>query len=365
MTIEPQHTSRLIAQALKEGAAGVLATVVKTEGSTYRKPGAMMFVPEAGDPLGLLSGGCLEDIIANEAREVGRHGDTKLLHFDLMQDGEYLVGYGKGCFGKLWILLEPLSSTLLPHLADNDAEKRTALIYECQGHVPVRPGQRVILEGAKAHSDFSSSASVIEARVVAELASLSPSGKAYAAEMVVDEGIVRYCVHATKPPVDLVVFGAGPDARPLVSLASELGWHVRVFDHRPAHVVPSRFPGADLVELYQPSSVGTQLGVKPHSAAVLMTHNLLVDAEILRWAARAPELRYIGVLGPAARMARIYEHWDDEREELRGGLRGRLRSPIGLALGGAGEADIALAVIAEIQAWREGASACPMSGVSA
>lgn len=361
MTSEARHTSRRINEALRSGARGVLATVVKTEGSTYRKPGATMFVPEAGDPIGLLSGGCLEDLIANEAREVGLRREAKLLHFDLMQDGEYLVGYGKGCFGKLWILLEPTPHALTSRLADEEAERCFALVYDCQGDVPVRPGQRVVLEGARAHSDFGPRAAVVQAALTTELQGFKTGAKPYASEMKAGDGLIRYCVHSSKPALDLVVFGAGPDAKPLVALACELGWRVRVFDHRPAHVMASRFPGADLVELYHPSSLASQLSVKEHSAAVLMTHNLLVDAEILKWAARTPALRYVGVLGPPSRTARIREHWEEDASGLDRALSGRLRSPIGLALGGAGEADIALAIVAEIQAWWNGASARPMS----
>ena len=81
----------------------VLATIVETKGSTYKKPGAMMLVTGDGAPAGLLSGGCLEDDIAAHARGVLADGKARLIEYDLTDDSPF--GLGLGCRGEVEIML--------------------------------------------------------------------------------------------------------------------------------------------------------------------------------------------------------------------------------------------------------------------
>src|ERR1700741_1384232 len=89
-----------------EGAACVLATIVATAGSTYRKAGAQMLVTAGRQLRGLLSGGCLEVDLVEHAREVLLTGNARLASYDMRGEGDLLFGIGSGCEGAVQVLLE-------------------------------------------------------------------------------------------------------------------------------------------------------------------------------------------------------------------------------------------------------------------
>jgi len=354
----PNATIRLHAELARcrEGRAeGILATVVETEGSTYRKAGATMLVPRFGAPIGLLSGGCLEPEIARLARAAWEEGRSRLIEFDLTQDGEYLVGYGKGCAGKVRILLEPLLDDA-PWRALNASQRparRTgiALVYEARGVATVAPGDRVVVDedGALTVCGRDGAlAGVLAARLRMGLSEHAP--KPFHEDFPWHAGHVRVAYHYAEPPVTLRLFGAGVDAEPLAAFGATLGWNVFLYDHRPAQLERSRFPLVAGLESYDPARIRVVPGAR--EAIVIMTHNLLADAQVLAWASAQPahHVAYVGLLGPAARRDRILR-WLVEEENLDAlaALGDRLHAPIGMDLGGAGEAAIALAVTAEIQ----------------
>ena len=85
----------------------VLATVVATAGSTYRKPGARMLIMADGSYLGLLSGGCLEADLKIHAQEVLDSGVPRAVEYDMRGPDDILFGIGAGCEGAMRVLLEP------------------------------------------------------------------------------------------------------------------------------------------------------------------------------------------------------------------------------------------------------------------
>src|SRR6202012_1493456 len=97
----------LLERAPKASERRVLATVVATAGSTYRKPGARMLLMEDGSYIGLLSGGCLEADLQIHAREVLRSGAARAFEYDTRGPDDTLFGVGAGCEGTMRVLLEP------------------------------------------------------------------------------------------------------------------------------------------------------------------------------------------------------------------------------------------------------------------
>lgn len=334
---------------LAEGArdACVLVTVVRTAGSTYRKSGAQMLVPRTGEPIGLLSGGCLEDDIVKSARALFAAGAaaTKLLFFDLMPESEFLVGYGKGCSGQLTVLLERIDAAraashgaVLDKIAAADAERAVALVYEAPEGSTLRVGDRVLAHEAN-----------ISACPASLLTALVDAATAAKPQHFSDSKGLHAALFRIRPPQDLVIFGAGPDSPALARFADQLGWSVRICDHRPARLEAARYPASTAFVHYNPETLGDELETNARTAVVVMTHNLLVDAEILKWAAARP-LAYLGLLGPSHRRDRIYNWLRSQGTDLEPQLAPRLFAPIGLDLGGdGGEWDIALAIVAQIQ----------------
>ncbi len=93
----------------QRGESAVLATVVAVEGSAYRREGARMLIESDGRLTGVLSGGCLENDLAERAAAVLASGNPALATYDLRAPDEILWGLGLGCGGKITLLLQPLS----------------------------------------------------------------------------------------------------------------------------------------------------------------------------------------------------------------------------------------------------------------
>src|SRR5438876_1330835 len=91
----------------KQGRKMALATIVAVRGSTYRRPGARLLVPEEGAPIGNISGGCLEGDVADLARVVMREGTARLAGWDLTADDDAVWGLGLGCNGAIEVFIEP------------------------------------------------------------------------------------------------------------------------------------------------------------------------------------------------------------------------------------------------------------------
>ncbi len=102
----------------ERGEKMALATIVSVRGSTYRRPGARLLVPETGDLVGNISGGCLEGDVADVAKVVMVDGQPRIASFDLTADDEAVWGWGLGCNGAIDVFVEP---------ADKAAEVARAL----------------------------------------------------------------------------------------------------------------------------------------------------------------------------------------------------------------------------------------------
>jgi xanthine/CO dehydrogenase XdhC/CoxF family maturation factor len=148
----------------------------------------------------------------------------------------------------------------------------------------------------------------------------------------------------------LVVYGAGNDAQPLVHLAASLGWRITVMDGRPNLATAARFPEAAEVRIVPVRELET---LPPDAGAyhVLLSHNYAYDLAALQTLLPV-SVPYIGLLGPRAKAGRLLR--EDElnlsEAEVSNALQNRLHSPIGLSLGGETPEEIALAIVAEIQA---------------
>jgi xanthine/CO dehydrogenase XdhC/CoxF family maturation factor len=150
-------------------------------------------------------------------------------------------------------------------------------------------------------------------------------------------------------PFSLFVFGAGPDAAPLVRMAKELGWHVTVVDWRPAYVTRESFPSADELVLARPEETRDAFAVPRGAAAVIMTHNFDSDVALVRSLLASGAL-FVGLLGPRAKGDLLLERLAEEGIIPTEDDIARFHSPVGLDIGAETPEEIALAILAEIQA---------------
>jgi xanthine dehydrogenase accessory factor len=280
-----------------EGHAFALALVAMTDGSTYRKPGALALIGADGTHVGVISGGCLEPGLEVLAREALRAGVPRMAVFDTRSDDDLLFGSGSGCRGRMQVLALP-----------------------CE---PGRPGdgvEEIIRAGVERRS------------VTVSLAMLAPD--------LFDAGEVT----VQRSP-QLLLVGASPEARPLLRIARTLGWYGSVADHREALLAPDQIGAADRVLPLRPEPALKAVSAERIDAALVMTHVASTDLEALRGLATR-DVPYIGLLGPPARR-------DELLAELapveRDAIEPRLHAPVGLPLGGDGPEAIALAIVAELQ----------------
>jgi len=325
----------------------VLATVVRTDGPTYTKPGALMLIAHSGEYAGLLSGGCLEGDLAEHSRTVFHDGKTKLVCYDMHGPDELVFGLGSGCEGSMDILLQRLD-------AAGSWQPMTRLASEWQAHrsegvlLVVRSEDEALPAGSGV---FVSDAQQFGSVAAGALAPLAQEQRAHGSNRFISRALPGVDVLALieTPPPRVILLGAGPDAKPVSELASFLGWNLTVIDHRPQYAQADRFPQAELVLDGGPPALAQLLQAgRPLSscfaAAIVMSHHFLSDRDYLAALANS-DIPYIGLLGPAVRRERLLAHLGTHAVHL----RGRLRSPVGLDLGAGTPETIALAIAAEIQ----------------
>lgn len=301
-----------LADAPEEPAA--LATLVRVEGSSYRRPGARLLVMAHGTRSGSISGGCLEDDVVLRARRVLVTGQPEIAVYDTTSENDLVWGVGLGCQGVVHILIEPLPS--------------------------VRPDWiTIVRENLRRRRD--TTLTIIYAG--------NPTLGTSLASMTCASAPTATVFHETiSAPPALVIFGAGQDARPLVRMAKELGWHITVADARAGYAIASNFPEADTVIAAPAAEVTHHLPKNNSIFAVVMTHRYAEDLQLLRELLPHP-LAYLGLLGPRKRTDRLLAHLHAEGFTPDEAMLARLHAPIGLDLGGSTPETVALAILAELQ----------------
>jgi xanthine dehydrogenase accessory factor len=304
-----------------------LATVVSVRGSSYRRPGARLLVPRDSPPVGLISGGCLEDEAARLARQAIADDIPLLVTIDHSHEGDELWGSGLGCRGVIELLAEPppLAGETLEALAAARSQGRASyLLTSLDGERRRLTPDESIALGERA------------ARAVAH------GRPALIGETVLD---------AILPPLHLVVCGAGPDAAPLVAAGVRQGWRVDVVDPRRSWLRPERFPGARLLDA-EPDAAADAVGAGEWTAVVIMSHDYLRDAAFLGgFLGRG--VTYLGILGPRDRTERLISELPSPPSE---GDLAALHAPAGLDLGADGAEQVATSIVAEILAVLHGRS---------
>jgi xanthine/CO dehydrogenase XdhC/CoxF family maturation factor len=338
----------------EKGERMALATIVAVRGSTYRRPGARLLVPEEGAPIGNISGGCLEGDVADMAKIVMDEGRARLAGWDLTADDDAVWGLGLGCNGAIEVFIEP---------ADRAAEVAGALRMALEEERPisvvtvlesgaagVEPGARIVVKPDGAAEGTLGEPLVDDAAIDAAQEMLA----AERSEVRTLPGDVRAFVEVLEPPLRLLVCGAGHDAIPLVRAAAGIGWSPVVVDDRPAFLTRDRYPeAAAFVEVERPEDAAKVAQADARTFVVVMTHNFLRDKEYLRSFLNSP-VAYIGMLGPAARTQRLLMELADEGIDVTDADRARIHGPSGLDLGSEGPEEIAGSIVAEIVAVKRG-----------
>lgn len=277
------HELDRIIAAIKATDRGFVATVVRTEGSTYRRPGARAVITDRGDVAGTISGGCLERDLAARSKDWMRDMKPRVVTYDSSREDDIVFGLGLGCRGVIHVYIEPF---------DAEHPSRLATEFEWNGREPV--SWTTSLDG------------------------------------------VTLLVETIRPQRSIVIFGGGPDVEPVARLAEAVGWSARTVAPRDVH----------------PEQIAEKVDLTAFDAAIVMTHNYLYDAALLR-TLFTTGIAYLGLLGPKSR-------GDELLAQIENADHSRLHYPIGLDLGGETPEEIALAIVAEVQSALNGRDGRPL-----
>ncbi|MBW4494923.1 MAG: XdhC family protein [Oscillatoria princeps RMCB-10] len=336
------------------GKTAALATLVKLQGSSYRQLGARMLVTEEGAVAGSLSGGCLEDDVFERAGEVMRSGNPIAVEYDTKADQDIIWGLGLGCNGIVRILIECLTHESQSHIRfiSECFHRRqvgvVATVFSVEGELSAKVGDRLML---RQDDDIISNigdcelAGALREEALEVLENSRSKVKLYPLKA----GNAEVFIEVIQPPVRLLLFGAGSDAVPVVRFAKELGWQVTVIDSRPAYATSARFPLADRVIVAGAETIDRHIQPDSRTVAAVMTHHYLRDLEILNILLTSP-LRYVGLLGSKGRTEKLLAELHEKGIIIKAENLARFYSPVGLDIGAETPEEIALAVIAEIQA---------------
>jgi xanthine dehydrogenase accessory factor len=328
---------RQVVERWHRESALILVTLVRVQGSSYRQPGARLIVCKDGSYEGGISAGCLEADLLRKAAWLTRDG-AAVERYSTLFDEPAEMPFGLGCGGVLDVLLESVST------------------HECQALLSAieasLAGQENIVVTWLPSGGNSVMRAVFHAdgQLIFASPGLSNESLAQARVMCLDgtnSGVDGIFMERLVPPQRLYVLGAGDDAKPLVTMASLLGWSVTVVDGRTHLARRSRFPESDVRVMSNPDGALREIG--PRDAVVIMSHRYEQDAHCLLTILPARP-RYLGLLGSRQRSALLIA---DVAARLRMPVSEcceLICAPVGLDLGGDGPEAIALAIIAEAQA---------------
>ncbi len=356
---------------LAADAGGALVTITRTTGSVYRREGAKMVCRPDGELVGSISGGCLESDVYEVSVGVVEQGRPEMVTYDTNAENENVWGLGLGCNGTVEVLVEPLAwwrtptgrATFDAVTAHVDAGRRCgiATVLSADG-TPPDAMHRVLLgeDGSVVGGEGTPLDAAIVQRLREALAERGPR-PSRRATIATPEGAREVFLDVLAPPTRLVVVGGGHDAIPLVRLARELGFVVTLVDSRPQFATHERFPEADSVICAAPEEFARLVPLTKGAAVILMTHNYLRDREVLKQLLTSnAEFVYLGALGPRVRTEQMLSEIQAAGIALSAERVAQVHTPIGLDLGADAPAEIALAVLAELLAVRNGRDAIPL-----
>lgn len=310
-----------------EGLKVATATVVRTERSAPRDPGAVLAVSERGELAGSVTGGCVEPAVYEEARAVLAGGPPRLVEYGIADDEAFEVGLP--CGGTVHIFVDLLDPALVAPIAEAvRTERPVALAVRTGGEAAGRK-ELVYADGGDG------------GEVAARARELLARGETGFVTVAGEEVFVS----SFAPRPRMYVFGAIDFASALASIGRFLGYRVTVCDARAKFVTPERFPDVDELVVDWPDRFLASAPVDERTAICVLTHDAKFDVPILKTALATPA-GYIGAMGSRRTTERRAERLREEGvsdEQM-----ARIHAPIGLKIASRTPEEVAVAIAAEI-----------------
>jgi xanthine/CO dehydrogenase XdhC/CoxF family maturation factor len=332
-----------------------------------------MLITEDGQLTGAISGGCLEGDALRRALLAIHQQQNKLVTYDTTDEEDAKFGVQLGCNGIVHILFEPIDPTapvnpirLLERVVEKRRHAVLVTLFSMRNSFPGQPGTCFLYLGEEAiHTGLCDSLKTMLWDDCLQV--LQNEVSAMKTYQVGDEAMssgnetMSALVEFIKPPVALVVAGAGNDAIPLIEMAYTMGWEITLVDGRPDYANARRFPKAGRILVAKSDHIVAKLEIDKQTAVLLMTHNYNYDLSLLKQLLTAgKDCLYIGSLGPRIKLERMFEELEKEGILYSPAEREKIFGPMGLDIGSETAEEIALSVMAEVKAVLSGKTGRPL-----
>ncbi len=330
---------------LSGGSRVALATVVDTWGSSPRPVGAKMAVRDDMAMIGSVTGGCVEAAVIDKAIETLKDDQVRLLHYGVSDDTAWDVGLA--CGGKVSVFVEPLDVNWWGAVSRTiDEHHAAATLTIIEGHdagrkILVAESGEVLFTGPILNS--------LQRDTLTLTATLALGERAPSVQLPFEDGKMLLEVH--RPAPRLIIIGGAHVAMALTGFACSLGFRVQVIDPRTLFSTKDRFPAAETILHSYPDKALVQLGMDSETYIAVLTHDPKIDDPALRTALPGPS-PYIGVLSSKRAHEQRIERLSKGGVSTE--LLARIHTPIGLKIGARTPEEIALCIMAEIVAVRNG-----------
>ncbi|MES2806827.1 MAG: XdhC family protein [Bacteroidota bacterium] len=342
--------------ASQKNIKSALVTVVHLDGSSYRRPGARMLVNDDGRITGAISGGCLEGDALKKALFAISEQKNTLFTYDTSKEDDSEMGIHLGCEGLIQVLFESIDSEKeenpIQLLSKALAVRQKAVLvtlFDLNNNQNIQYGTCLLLEE---NGTLSGKIPLqqFEDAVLKDITDVMQNGESVFKQYKSGDVSVTAFFEFLHPPVSLVVLGAGNDAIPLMKFADVLGWDFRIVDRRDTHANKERYPTASQILVANPDVALEHLAYDNRTFFVLVTHSYKCDYYMLK-SLCAAAVPYIGILGPKKKLHRMLEEIQhNEGIHLNADKVATIYGPTGLDIGAETPEEIALSIIAEIQA---------------
>jgi xanthine dehydrogenase accessory factor len=344
----------------KSSTSAALATVVRVQGSSYRRTGARMLVMDNGVWVGGISGGCLEGDALKRARVAMAKSVSTLVTYDTTEGDDFQIGVALGCNGIIDVLFTPLDfddknnpvEILKSCVAANRQTHILITINRLSGDwINIKTGDVIKYTGEDSLLVFANKP--FEKLIAQSVTQQLNENKSAPQKFLLEDGWgVEMFIEILPPEINVVLMGYQYDVYPFTRLLKEIGWRVTIV----ASLQKLNSNIMALADLVVAPENFINLQIDEHTAIVLMSHDYETDKYNLTRALSTPA-PYIGMLGPRTRSEKIWNQLDEEGSAISTENVSRIHAPIGLDIGAVTPEEIALALAAEIKAFfanREG-----------
>ncbi len=328
-----------------------LATVIRVEGSSYRREGARMLIIDSGDWVGGISGGCLEGDALKKAKFAIAQNKASVVTYDTSEDDPFQIGVGLGCNGIIDILISPIDS--------QNADNQVLLLEKCLNKREVS----LLLSVAKIKGGFKnlnlgqSFTNLdllpfdIQNEVQEDIENCFQNKKSVTQNYKSESGEIQLFIEIIPPPIHLIIYGGNYDIYSMVRIAKEVGWKVSVVCN-PLKVNRILF---DLADEVIEKERGGEVEIDEYTVSLLMAHDYETDFKNMCNLLKT-NILYVGMLGPKKRTDKMFLKLIEEGNPVSEEDLLRIATPVGLDIGAETPEEIAISIIAEIKTFFSGRS---------